>query len=99
MIFRKMKKYTPFTRKDHSSNACESTFEICRSAEYFLKLDIWKGQFSIDHIYQSIVGSLNIDNMSEDTYFPIHGHDKVSLMKNILLRYSLQRQTTFEINH
>lgn len=76
-----------FTSKHHLSIACKSTFEICMAADYFLKLDILKGQFSINLISQSIIESLNIDNLYENTDFEMHAHDKLSLIKQILLRY------------
>lgn len=76
-----------FTSQDHSRIACKSTYEICLLAEYFLKLDILKGQFSIGLIYQSIVKSLNIDSLYENTDFNTHGHEKLGLIKKILLRY------------
>lgn len=81
------KLHRSFTSQDHSSIACKSTYEICISADYFLKLDILKGQFSIDLIYQSIIESLNIDNLYDNTNFTIHDHDKLSLIKKNLLRY------------
>lgn len=76
-----------FTSEHHSSVSCRSTFEICRAADYFLKLDVLKGQFSINLIYQSIISSLSIDTLYENTDFEIHAHDKLALIKQILFQY------------
>lgn len=80
------KLYQAYTSENHSSIACQSTFEICRSAEYFLKLDILKGQFSYELILQSIISSLNVDSLYENTEFEVHAHEKISLVKQILHR-------------
>lgn len=75
-----------FTSESHSRIACQSSFEICRSADYFLKLDMLKGQFSYNLILESIKLSLNIDSLFVNTEFEVHGHDKISLVEEILLR-------------
>lgn len=76
-----------FTSQDHSSIACKSTYDICKTADYFLKLDVLKGQFPINLICQSIFASLNTENLYENTDFKLHGHNKMSLIKKIVLRY------------
>lgn len=75
-----------FTSKSHSNIACRSTFEICRNADYFLKLDMLKGQYSFNLIFQSIKSSLNIDCLFENTDFKVHGHEKIDLIEEILYR-------------
>lgn len=76
-----------FTSENHSSVACQSTFEICRSADYFIKIDILKGQYDIKLIFESIKSSINVDSLFQNTEFGEHGHDKVNLIDQILQKY------------
>lgn len=80
------KLHQAFTSESHSSTACKSTFEICRSADYFLKLDMLKGQYGFELIFQFIMLSLNVDCLYEYTEFEEHAHEKISLVKQILHR-------------
>lgn len=75
-----------FTSEAHSSIACLSTFEICRNAEYFLKLDMLKGQFSFELIFESIKQSINMDSLFIDSEFEQHNHEKITLVEQILNR-------------
>lgn len=81
------KVHAAFTSEQHWNIACESTFEICRTADYFMKLDVLKGQFDLNLICHSIISSLHIDRLYENTNFETHGHEKLNLVIQILQRY------------
>lgn len=76
-----------FTSDHHKVIACQSTFDICIKADYFLELDLLKGQFDTDLICHCIIASLNIERLYENTNFETHSHEKQSLVRNIVLAY------------
>lgn len=66
--------------------ACRSTFEICRTADYFLKLEILKGQFESDLLFHVIFSSLSLENLYVDSAFE-HTDHKIQLVQKILCEY------------
>lgn len=76
-----------FNSANHTRRACRSTFDICRAADYFLKLEILKGQYSLELISQSIISSLDIAELYPDTNFSDHDHLKVEFIRSILFEY------------
>lgn len=76
-----------FISSHHTRRACQSTFDICRTADYFLRLEILKGQFSIELIRQSILESLDIDNLYSESNFLEHSHLKIELITQILMEF------------
>lgn len=76
-----------YTAANHTRRACQSTMDICKTADYFLKLDILKGQFSFSLIQESIISSLNIEGLYPSTNFFEHEHPKIDLIKSILTEY------------
>lgn len=75
-----------FTNETHPSIACLSTFEICRNADFFLKLDMLKGQFSFKLFLESIKSSINVDRLFINSEFEEHHHEKITLVEQILYR-------------
>lgn len=76
-----------FTSESHTKRACQSTFEICRAADYFLKLETLKGQYSMELIQYSIFSSFDMAQLYPQTNFLDHDHLKEELINNILSEY------------
>lgn len=81
------KVHDAFTSEHHTRKACISTFEICRTADYFLKLEILNGQFSFELIRQAILCSLNIGSLYTKSSFSAHLHPKSDLIEVILTEF------------
>lgn len=79
---------TLFSGENHTNVPCKSTFEICRTADHIMKLDLLKGQFSFELIKHTIISSLNIDEFYENTDFGLYGHDKLELIDKIVDHYA-----------
>lgn len=76
-----------FTSSTHTKIPCQSTFEICRSADHFLKLEILKGQYSLELIIHTIITSLDLTQLYTETNFLDHEHPKKDLIRNVLSQY------------
>lgn len=76
-----------FTSSNHTRKACQSTFEICRAADYFLRLELLKGQYSLKLIQCSILSSLDIAQLYTASNFSDHDHSKRELVDYILIQY------------
>lgn len=83
-----------FLSSKHTRKACQSSFEICRTADHFLKLDLLKGQFSFELIRNSILSSLNIDGLYPNSDFSEHLHGKLELIESILVILNLYCQNS-----
>lgn len=53
-----------------------------------MKLDLLKGQFSFELIKQTIISSLNIEELYENSDFQMHGHEKLEVIDQILVHYA-----------
>lgn len=90
-----------FTTSINTRKACQSTYDIGKAAEHILKMDILKGQFEPDLIYQTIFSSLNIDRLYPVSCCEEH-FDYSKLIAHILQQYIrikcnyLAKKTTFE---
>lgn len=76
-----------FTSRQYTRKACRSTFEICNTADYFMKLELLRQHFDFGLIYHSIRSSLRIEELyceSDFSHCPSH---KVELVENILKEY------------
>lgn len=83
-----------FTSTNHTRRAYQSTFEICRAADYFLKLEMLKGQFSFDLIRHSIISSLKLETLYCETDFEGHiGH------KDSIIEYVVQKYISYKGNY
>lgn len=78
---------TAFMDPISTRRACQSTYDICNAADHVLKIDILKGQFEPDLIYQTILSSLNLDNIYQDLCFKNHADHKLQLVESILHQY------------
>lgn len=76
-----------FMSSNFARNPCQSTFNICQSADHILKIDILKGQFTPNLIYQTIFSSLDINNFYVETSFIDHSTHKTDLIGYILHQY------------
>lgn len=76
-----------FTSDHHTRVACRSTFEICRAADYFLKLELLKGQFDSDLIFHSIFSSLCIAELYPESSFSHCPSHKTELIRDVLNKY------------
>lgn len=63
------KVHRAFTSTSHTREACQSTFDICRAADYFLKIEILKGQYSPELIRHCIISSLDIHELFPNSDF------------------------------
>lgn len=64
---------------------CQSTFKICRVADYYLKLEILKGQFSSDQIHFAIFSSLHIENLYMQSFENHHETDHKNKLIQIII--------------
>lgn len=78
---------TAFTSSSHARKPCQSTFDICKAADHILKLEILKGQFSNSLINQTILRSLNIENLYVLSNFEDHNDHKMTMIEYILRKY------------
>lgn len=76
-----------FTSNNHTRVACTSTFEICKTADYFLKLELLKGQFDFNLIFHTIFSSLRIEELYPDSSFLHCLSHKDELIRDVLNRY------------
>lgn len=72
---------------NHTRRACQSTMDICKVADHFIRLQILKGQFSSSLIQETIISSLNTEELYRNTNFFEHQHSKTDLMKTVLMEY------------
>lgn len=87
-VFRSNEKVNQaFTSQQHTRKACQSTFEICRTADYFLKLELLKGQFDFDLVYHAISSSLNLEKLYPNSSFEHSSNHKIEHIKDILNLY------------
>lgn len=76
-----------FNSSSHTKSACQSTFDICSIADHFLKLEILKGQYSLQLIIHSIISSLDMTKLYSETNFLEHEHPKIDLIREVLTQY------------
>lgn len=69
--------------------ACQSTFDICKTTDYFMKLEILKGQFTPELIQQAIHFSLEALNLYEKTCFNDHNGNNDQDHKTVIINYVL----------
>lgn len=66
---------------------CQSTFDVCFTAEHFLKLEILKGQFKLSAIQYAIISSLDCESLYAGVDFLGHVDHKLYMIKHILNEY------------
>lgn len=77
-----------FMRQGQRKKACQSTFEICKNADHFLKFQILKGQFEVDLIFNAIFSGLNMNNLYVNTKCDdVHEAHKVNFIQKIVCEY------------
>lgn len=76
-----------FQSQTYTKRACQSTFEICRTADYFLKLEVLKGHFSFKLIHYTIFSSLVLDELYPSSVWLDHDGHKPELIKYILCEF------------
>lgn len=57
------KVHRAFQSNSNSRKACQSTFDICQTANFFLKMEVLKGQYDFKFIKEAIYYSLNPDSL------------------------------------
>lgn len=60
---------------------CQSTFDVCFTAEHFLKLEILKGQFKLSAIQYAIISSLDCESLYAGADFLGHVDHKLYMIK------------------
>lgn len=73
-----------FTGTNSAQKPCLSTFEICITADHFVKLEMLKGQFDLELIQYSILSSLDEPNLYTNSIFDEHPGHKSDLIKYIV---------------
>lgn len=77
-----------FMRQGQQKKACQSTFEICKNSDYFLKVQILKGQFELELIFNAIFSGLNVENLYVNTPFDdCHKEHKKKFIQKIVCEY------------
>lgn len=66
------KVHQAFQTNIHSRKACKSTFEICHTADFFMKLEVLKGQFELKFIKEAIYHSLRPESLFTKSNFDDH---------------------------
>lgn len=71
----------------YAGNPCKSTYDICVTADHFVKLELFKGQFKRNVIFQAIRNSLDYGNLYADADFSQHPNHKLDLISFIIHEY------------
>lgn len=93
-----------FLKNKNSIIPCQSTFEICTTADHFVKIEVLKGQFKIDVIHRAIIQSLECVDLFRDADFLGHEDHKLFLIKHIVDEFvrikgvQLAKKYTFKEN-
>lgn len=77
----------PFLTSSHTIRPCQSTFDVCKTANHFLKIELLKGQFNMVTIQHAIITSLDLENLYSDADFLGHSSHKLYMIKYILCEY------------
>lgn len=70
-------------RKNH----CSSTFQICKEADHFLKLQVLRGEFRFDVFYEAICNILDVERLYKKTDFSHNFEHKLYLIRSIVNVY------------
>lgn len=82
------KVHQAFQSNSQSRKACRSTFEICQTADFFLKMEVLKGQFDLKFIQEAIYHSLRPENLFANSNFDDHtDHLKKDLIHTIIAHF------------
>lgn len=76
-----------FLASSQTIKPCQSTFDVCTTADHFLKIELLKGQFNMATIKQAIITSLDFENLYDDADFLNHADHKLYMIKYILAEY------------
>lgn len=63
---------------------CRSTYDICKQADHFLKLQLFKDNFRANVMCDAIMSNLNIERLYSESDFIIHPDHKLFLIKYII---------------
>lgn len=67
-----------------AENLCQSTFEICKNTDRFLKPEILKGTINFNVIYHEILQNIDIDSLYHNTDYTDHFEHKIYLIRFII---------------
>lgn len=67
-----------------NQSVSESTFNICKQTDIFLKPELLKGNININVIYHEILECLNFDSLYHNTDFTSHFDHKIFLVRYII---------------
>lgn len=90
----------PFISSKFRNEPCQSTYDICKSVDHFMKLDLIKGNFKIDTIRYAVLKNLSHETIFNLSSFSSHMDHKLFMIKYIMNEYIrmkgvyLARQTT-----
>lgn len=66
---------------------CHSTFQICKQAERFLKIELLKGTVNFNIIHHEILQSLHFEALYDETDFSEHFDHKIFLIRFVVDEY------------
>lgn len=75
-----------FVALPNARRPCQSTYDIGKTVEHILRIEILKGQFESALIFQTIYSSLNIDSLYSATSCEEHA-DNSELIKQVLKHF------------
>lgn len=80
-----VKVHQAFQSHRDSRKACQNTFEICQTANFFLKKEVLKGQFDLKSIREAIYHSYSQESLFPNSNFDDHpDHSKRNFIHHII---------------
>lgn len=83
-----------FTGSKIPQKPCSSTFQICKEADRFLKLQVLRGEFRFDVFYEAICNRMDVERLYTKTDFSHNFEHKLYLIRSIVNVY-IQIKGTF----
>lgn len=83
-IFEQNTKITEDIQFKSSEKPCQSTFDICKRTERFMKVDLLNGLIDFSVIYHEILQNLDIDALYGGTDFSDHCDHKIFLIRYVV---------------
>lgn len=82
-----------FLSAKFTNKPCISTYQICKEADRFLKLNLLKGNINFKTIYYSIINNIEVEQIFEEADFSKHPEHKLYLIRTIIDGYVRMKGT------